>query len=348
MAQATYRAGIIGLGFIGGGDQESGDRIGQKVANLDGTHREALTKNPRVELVAGCDLDPGRRERFASRTSARTYDDWQQMIEQERLDIVDIATYGPSHAELTIGCAEHGVRAIYCEKPIASSLAEADAMIAACEASETLLVINHCRRFNPNYHRLRDTIAAGELGDITSVSMRWSTGRLGCVGTHLFDAASMLTGRKFQAVSGRLDLQHRPDCRGPEFNDPGGWGMMQMDGQLMALVNATNFAAGHTELMIDGTLGRARSGSDVIEIRWFGDRPEEVWPSQRAQATSMDRAVAEIVDWLDKGGTFSTTAADARHSLEAIIAFHLSHQADSRWTPLPLQGADRQYQVIAG
>ena len=47
MATATYRVGIIGLGFIGGADQASGDAIGQVVANLDGTHAEALSGHPR-------------------------------------------------------------------------------------------------------------------------------------------------------------------------------------------------------------------------------------------------------------------------------------------------------------
>src|SRR5690606_38825588 len=106
-------------------------------------------------------LDAGRRERFADRTSGRTYTDWREMVTAEKLDIVSVATYTPSHAELTIGCAELGARVVYCEKPIASRLSEADRMIAACEQAGTLLVINHNRRFNPNYRRLRDFIAEG-------------------------------------------------------------------------------------------------------------------------------------------------------------------------------------------
>ena len=69
MATAAYRAGIIGLGFIGGADQASGDAIGQVVANLDGTHAEALSGHPRVRLVAGSSRAAGRRERFATPTA---------------------------------------------------------------------------------------------------------------------------------------------------------------------------------------------------------------------------------------------------------------------------------------
>ena len=54
---SLYRAGIIGLGYIGAADQVSGDALGQQVSNLDGTHVGALSGNPRVELVAGSSRD---------------------------------------------------------------------------------------------------------------------------------------------------------------------------------------------------------------------------------------------------------------------------------------------------
>src|SRR5262245_25208561 len=93
-----YRAGIVGLGYIGGADQISGDAIGgQQVAHLDGSHAEAYSKSLRVELLAGSSRDAGRRERFTRRTGARTYADWRQMLASEPLDIVSVATYGPSH-----------------------------------------------------------------------------------------------------------------------------------------------------------------------------------------------------------------------------------------------------------
>ena len=120
MTNATYRAGIIGLGFIGGADQVSGDALGQQVSGLDGTHFDALSNHPRVNLVAGSSRDAGRRERFAQRAGAKTYTNWEEMLAQEALDIVNVATYAPVHAEITVACAKQGIRAIYCEKPIAT------------------------------------------------------------------------------------------------------------------------------------------------------------------------------------------------------------------------------------
>ena len=143
MSDVAYRAGIIGLGFIGGADQVSGDALGQQVEDLDGTHFFAYANYPRIELVAGSSRDAGRRRRFEARAGVKTYSDWRVMLEEEQLDIVSVATNAPQHAEITISCAEKRVRAIYCEKPIATRVIDAERMVAACKKAGSLLVINH-------------------------------------------------------------------------------------------------------------------------------------------------------------------------------------------------------------
>ena len=236
MSLKTYRAAVIGLGMIGGADQVSGDALGQFVNHMDGTHTVAYQKNRRIDLVAGASRDPGRRKRFEERTGAVTYDSWHNMIANEKLDIVSVATYTPYHAEITIACAEHGIPVIYCEKPVATTLLDAKHMLEA--QKNGLLVFNHQRRFNLNYRRLQTLINEDGLGELTSVFLQWPTGRLGNVGTHAIDALLMLSGQRIQAVSATLDLSGRPDCRGEKFHDPGGWGVMRMNKGLMVMVSA--------------------------------------------------------------------------------------------------------------
>ena len=114
-----YRAAIIGLGFIGGGDQVSGDALGQQVDDLDGTHFSALSGHPRINLVAGSSRDEGRRKRFAERSGdAHTYADWREMLDSEQLDIVSVATYAPQHAEITTACARRKVVDEISDKPM--------------------------------------------------------------------------------------------------------------------------------------------------------------------------------------------------------------------------------------
>lgn len=349
MSQPTYRAGIIGLGFIGGGDQVSGDRLGQRVTDLDGNHREALSNHPRVQLVAGSSRDVGRRERFAQRTGAKTFADWREMLTTEKLDIVSVASFAPNHAEMVVACAESGVRAIFCEKPIATRLSDAERMIAACRASGSLLVINHNRRFHPQFRELQRRIAAGELGELTGVWMQWGTGRLGNVGTHFIDAAMMLADCRVLGVLAMLDLTGRPDCRGSEFHDPGGWAILMFDGGLlMGHLHAPDNATGPAEIVVQGKLGRACVSGGCAEIEtWGGDRCSLPKPSAEF-GSSMDQAVREIIDWLDNGTPVCCSADESLRALEVIVACHASHARHATWVELPLVGADREREVQSG
>ena len=344
----TYNAAIIGLGFIGGGDQVSGDALGQRVEDLDGTHFSALSQHPRIELVAGSSRDEGRRQRFAERSGGyRTYSDWSELLDREQIDIASVATYAPQHAEVAIACARSGVKVIYCEKPVAQTLPDAEAMLEACAESGTLLVVNHNRRFTADFRLLRDRIAAGDLGDLTSISVQWPAGRLGNVGTHVFDAVRMASGRKVEAVSGTLDLAGKPDCRGPGFNDPGGWGLLRLEGGLIATVDAADYATIPMRVCFNGTSARAACEFEEIAIE-FASGGSERLTAPGPQSSAMDVAVGEIVDWLDGRGPFPYDAQEAVDTLETIVAFHASHRRDAAWTALPLRGADREIVVNSG
>lgn len=344
---AKYQAGIIGLGFIGAADQVSGDALGQLVEDLDGTHLVSLDNHPEVEVVAGSSRDAGRRSRFAARTGAKTYADWRELIAAEQLDIVSVATYTPAHEEITVACAERGVRAIFCEKPVAPSVPDAERMLAACAKAGALLVFNHQRRFNISHRRVRDHIAAAGIGELTSINLQWGSGRLGNVGTHVFDAIYMLTGLKVEAVSATLDLVGKPDCRGDEFADPGGWGTMRLEGGVMVTVDAADYNQTPWDIRINGSKGRVvSSGLDFTGEYWDGS--SEQWTNEDQQGSGMDVAVREIVAWLNDGTPVVPGPEEAVHVLEAIVAFHASHAKNSAWVDLPLVGADREIAIHMG
>lgn len=348
MQQHVYRAGIIGLGFVGAGDQVSGDRLGQQVTSLDGYHYQALANHPRVQLVAGSSRDAGRRDRFQQRAGVPTFDDWQQMLASQKLDIVSVASFAPSHAELVATCARSGVRAILCEKPMATRLSDAERMIQVCQESGSLLVINHNRRFHPHFRELARRIAAGDLGQLTGVWLSWGAGRLGNVGTHFIDAALMLTGSTVQSVSATLDPAGRPDCRGPEFRDPGGWALLRLQNGVIVHIHAPDYSNSPAEILLHGTLGRASVTGGVARIEKWGAAPEILPPISTESGKSMDQAVREIVTWLDDGTPLSCSAESSRHTLEVIVACHASHARRGAWTELPLSGTEREIEVHAG
>lgn len=347
MTNKPYRAAVIGLGMIGGADPISAEALGQKVENMDGTHTGAYQKNPRIQIVAGANRDAGRRQRFAARTGAKTYGDWREMIERESIDIVSIATYSPVHAEIAVACANRGIPVIYCEKPVATKLTDAESMLAACHRNKTLLVFNHQRRFEPNHRRLQRAIAEGRLGDLVTAHLQWSTGRLGNVGTHVLDGLMMVTQRRYLAVSALLDLAGKPDCRGSDFQDPGGWGTLRLESGLVATVNAPDYSKYGFYTEIIGTKGRATIKGLAVTLEDSAGQVE-TWPVVKDGLTSMDRALAEIIAYLEQRTPFSCTPEDAAHVLEVIVGFHASHARKSAWTELPLTGEDRKIEVKTG
>src|SRR5207245_639340 len=112
-----YRAAIIGCGSIAT------------------HHARGYQGVPEIELVAVA--DPVERARSAFQQTfgvERGYADAADMLRAERPDIVSVCLWHPLHAEFTVAAAQHRPRVILCEKPMATCLAEADAMIGACDA----------------------------------------------------------------------------------------------------------------------------------------------------------------------------------------------------------------------
>jgi len=350
MNHMTYRAVIVGLGFIGGADQVSGDAIGgQQVSSLNGTHISGLKSHAEVEVVAGSSRDAGRRERFEGRNPGiKTYESWREMLRAERADIVSVATYADTHREITEAAVAAGAKAIFCEKPIAQTLADAEAMVRVCEDAGVLLMVNHTRRFIPNYQRLAEHIASGALGELVSGATRWGAGRLGNIGTHMFDSLRMISSQRIVAVSGTLDTAGRPDCRGETFEDPGGWGVLRFETGLMVTVDAADYGWRESCLMVAGTKGRVMCGRDEIHLEYVGGK-KETWPSDRQIATSADHAVRQIVGWLEGNKDGCThRAQESVDVLEVIAAFHVSHARNGAWVALPLEGKDRETPVRSG
>ncbi len=343
-----YKAAVIGLGFIGAGDQVSGDALGQQVENLDGTHAQALATHEQVELVAGSSRDEGRRNRFAERMNVKnTYSDWREMLRQENLDIVSIATYTPWHAEIAVASAEAGVRAMLCEKPITTRVGDADRVIDACRKHGTLLAINHPRRWHPLWRSVRDEIKEGTIGEISHLTIHWPSGRLGNVGTHMFDAAAFLLDSRADAVSGSLDQFVPPDCRGSEFHDPGGWGIVRLANGVRVHVDAAARIKLPFGFRIFGSLGWIDVGQEDADVHiWTGQKRTIACPADRPSSLAI--GVDEIVNCLSHGGDVSATGEDARDALEVIVAFHISNKLDGRWVSLPLEGEDRDLEVMMG
>ena len=182
----------IRVGLVGCGGR--GRQLARYVAGVDG-----------MQLVAAADLTAERRELArAELGEIAVYPDHATMMREARLDIALLGTTGPLHAAITRDLCAMGIGGIYCEKPMACSLADAEQIIADCAASGTIFMMGHQRRWTPEICGLRDALRSGIIGRVTHGSMFWATGRVGSNGTHFFDALNFILDSQPVEVVGRL------------------------------------------------------------------------------------------------------------------------------------------------
>jgi predicted dehydrogenase len=131
-----------------------------KVAQI---HATALRSLPDAELVAACDALPDRAAAFAAAHGLRPFTDVPTMLREAKVEAVVIGTPHPRHAEPAIQAAEAGVHVLV-EKPLAASVADCDAMLAAARKSGVTLGAISQRRFCEAVRRMKAAIDAGKIG----------------------------------------------------------------------------------------------------------------------------------------------------------------------------------------
>jgi UDP-N-acetyl-2-amino-2-deoxyglucuronate dehydrogenase len=131
-----------------------------KVGHL---HAAALRDLPESEFVAVCSRTPEKAKAFAEKYHVAAFTDVREMLAKTKAEAVLICTPHPEHAAPTIAAAEAGAHALV-EKPLASSLADCDAMLAAARAHKTILSTVCQRRFYPPAQRIRRAIDDGKIG----------------------------------------------------------------------------------------------------------------------------------------------------------------------------------------
>jgi myo-inositol 2-dehydrogenase/D-chiro-inositol 1-dehydrogenase len=127
-------------------------------------HATALVRHvPDAELVVVADPFSGAAERLAGPLGVESTVDIDAALADERVEAVAITSSSTAHADLVQRAAAAG-KAVWCEKPMAMTLAEADAAIAACEAAAVPLQVGFNRRFSPDFAAAHEVVAAGGIG----------------------------------------------------------------------------------------------------------------------------------------------------------------------------------------
>lgn len=151
---AELSVGLIGCGVMG-------DNYARVITDCEFT-----------SLAAVCDLNQDRAEDLAARWAATSvFTDHREMLAAGGLDAAVVATPDFAHLEPACDCLAAGVP-VLCEKPLATTIEDADAIVAAGRDSGQVVMVNFGNRHRPNARRVRELVRAGELGRIEHIYIR--------------------------------------------------------------------------------------------------------------------------------------------------------------------------------
>mgnify|MGYP006179026695 CR=1 FL=1 len=190
-----FKTGIIGCGRIGSQLEE--DPLRGKPC----THTGGFSALPNIKIVAGCDIDRNRLKKFGQKWKVKKlYTDYHDMLRDNALDILCIATWTNQHATMALDGVRAGVKGIFCEKPIDVDIKLARKLVRTCKQKNISLLINHERRWDAYYQKAHKLIQAGKIGEIRTIignALSWKPGTLPVSqygggplfhdGTHLID-----------------------------------------------------------------------------------------------------------------------------------------------------------------
>ncbi|MBX6751441.1 MAG: Gfo/Idh/MocA family oxidoreductase, partial [Micromonosporaceae bacterium] len=231
----VLRVGMVGYAFMGAAHSHAWRSVNR-----------FFDLPARVRMVAVCGRDAAQVSAAAERLGwEEAVTDWRTLIARDDIDLIDVCSPGDSHAEIAIAALNAG-KHVLCEKPLANSVAEAEAMVAAAAAARARGVRAMC---GYNYRRvpavtlMAQLIAEGRVGEIRHVRAAYrqdwlvdpqfplvwrlrkeiaGSGALGDIAAHIIDLTQFVTGQRFTSVTAMTEtfVKERPLPTGA--TDPSG------------------------------------------------------------------------------------------------------------------------------
>lgn len=328
----------------------------------------AAAKANGLDIVAICDIDPAnmedKRVKFELSETTRDYVDYREMLRQERPELVAIATESGKHAEIALDCMEAGCHLII-EKPIALSLADADAIIQKAEKKGVKVCACHQNRFNKSIQKIREAVEKKRFGKMLygTAHIRWNRGyeyysRAKWRGTweqdggalmnqciHNIDLLRWMMGDEIEEVCGMTDRLNHPYIEAEDL----GIALIKFKNGAYGIVEGTTDIFPHNleeTLYLFGQKGTVKAGGHSVNIieEWnFADcldEPEEVKAKFHENPPNIYGyghipLYKDVIEAIENDRAPKVDAKAGKRALELVLAIYKSAAEGTR-VKLPL------------
>lgn len=266
-----FKVGIIGCG---------------KIAQV--RHIPEYVNNKDAELAAFYDMNTERAKRLAGLYGGRACESYQEMLADPAIDAVSVCTANNAHAAITIAALRAG-KHVLCEKPMATTLEECEAMVSAAKETGRILMIGHNQRLTKAHAKAKHLLDEGIIGDIITFRTTfghggpesWSIdsgknvwffdkqkatmGAMADLGIHKTDLIQFLTGQKVVETTARVVTLNKRDSKGNLIGvDDNAVCIYRMSGGALGTMTAswTYYGAEDNSTILYGTKGIMRIYDD--------------------------------------------------------------------------------------
>jgi len=330
---STYRAAIIGVGKKKRPD-------GQVAFGITYHHAAGYAVLDNCEIVACADLVQENADAFVEKyPGTNAYLDFHKMLAAENPDLVSVGTWPHSHASIVIAVAEAGVKAIHCEKPMATTWFDAKRMVDACKQNGVQLTFNHQRRFGDPFLKAKKLLDDGAIGGL--VRLEASCSNLYDWGTHWFDMLFMYNDeRPVKWVLGQIDPSGGHSVFRVELEGQGMSHFLWENGVrgLVLTGHESNLGCANRLIGTEGTIEVGVNGGPNLRVRGKGDADWRVIETTQGLhgGEHFVAAIADAVACLDSGDEPVLSARKALQATEVIFATYESARRGAR-VDLPLE-----------
>ena len=338
-----FRAGLIGCGRIGSEFDEDPKR------KIISSHVGAYSAVPEIELVAVADIDTEKLRKCGKKWGIKSlYANHEEMLERENLDILSICTWNSTHFEITKKAVNHGLKAIFCEKPIADTLSDAYQMVEICNRNNVILQVDHQRRFCKFHQEIRNFLINEKLGKIQQASFYYTAG-IANTGSHIFDLLRFFFGDvEWIMAFPSENKSHNED-------DPNFDGLLRFKNNVFCSIHACDvkdFLIFEIDIM--GSKGRLTITHSGFDLDFYKIKDSSLFSGYKElyrcrppidkdlPRESMINGVKHLVECLEKDKQSISSGEDGLRALELICAFHESAKEGGKKTYLPLKESSIQ------